>query len=84
MRKFTLGQSIVGFNGVTYIVRVLQTRRFLSEDGNEVQVNRISLYNTKSSKYLDREILTDQLGNEFVNYGTGYGRDRILSKVIMA
>ena len=83
MRKFALGQTIVGFNGVTYVVRVLQTRRFL-EEGKEIEVNRVSLFNSKSSKYLDREILTDKDGNEFVNYGTGYGRDRILNKVITA
>lgn len=59
------------------------TLRFLSE-GKEVQVNRVSLRNTKTSKYLDREILIDKHGNEYVNYGTGYGRDRILNKVIKA
>jgi hypothetical protein len=83
MKKFTLGQTIIGFNGTTYEVRVLQTRRFL-EEGKEVEVNLVSLYNSKSSKYLDRKILADKDGHEYVNYGTGYGRDRILNKVIRA
>lgn len=45
------------------------------------QVLLVSLVTGK--KTYTRAIQTDKLGNEFAQYGTGYGRDRSFSSIII-
>lgn len=75
MLKFKKGGYALHDSGTVYKVKDISPNPY------NPQVLLVSLVTGK--KTYTRAIQTDKLGNEFAQYGTGYGRDRSFSSNII-
>lgn len=74
MVKFVKGGYAVSDNGKVYEVEDIYPNKY------NPAVSIVDL--VKGKRTYSRAIQTDKQGNEFVEYGTGYGRDRMLHSLI--
>lgn len=75
MLKFKKGGYARHDSGTVYKVKDIFPNKY------NPQVLLVSLVTRKRT--YTRVIQTDKLGNEFAQYGTGYGRDRSFSSIII-
>ena len=77
MLKFKKGGYARHDSGTVYKVKDISPNPY------NPQVLLVSLVTGTGKKTYTRAIQTDKLGNEFAQYGTGYGRDRSFSSIIV-
>lgn len=75
MKKFLVDGYARSDNGGIYQVKAIYPNPY---NNNVMLVDLV-----KGKRTYTRRIEVDKYGNQYVNYGTGYGRDKLLNSMIL-